>query len=149
MKISHIEKKDLRYISEVWYKSFKYNFLTLLGKNFIFEYLKIVYNINKRKLFKITQKKKLKGFVIYGNDFNNNKIFIKKFIFLIIFVIIKKILQLRLFKAHYIIKMIFYFTNQNNFKHLSENKLELITICVEKKNGIGYKFIKVLAKKNF
>ena len=45
--------------------------------------------------------------------------------------------------------MIFYFTNQNNFKHLSENKLELITICVEKKNGIGYKFIKVLAKKNF
>ena len=72
MKISHIEKKDLRYISEVWYKSFKYNFLTLLGKNFIFEYLKIVYNINKRKLFKITQKKKLKGFVIYGNDFNIN-----------------------------------------------------------------------------
>ena len=149
MKISQIEKKDLRYISEVWYKSFKYNFLTLLGKDFIFEYLKIVYSINKKKLFKVTQKKKLKGFVIYGNDFNINKIFIKKFIFLIIFEIIKKILQLRLFKAHYIIKMIFYFINRNNFKHLSENKLELITICVEKKMGLGTSLLKFSLKKIF
>ena len=57
MQISYIKKEDLRYISDIWHKSFKYNFFTLLGKNFIFEYLKIAYNINKNKLFKVTQKK--------------------------------------------------------------------------------------------
>lgn len=149
MQISYIKKEDLRYISDIWHKSFKYNFFTLLGKNFIFEYLKIAYNINKNKLFKVTQKKKLKGFIIYGNDFNINKIFIKKFIFLIIFIIVKKILQLGLFKAHHIIKMIFYYKNQNNFKYLSDNKLELITICVEKKKGLGTSLLKYSLRKIF
>jgi len=37
----------------------------------------------------------------------------------------------------YIFQILLYLQNKNNFKHISKNSLELITICVEKKRGLG------------
>ena len=87
--------------------------------------------------------------MIYGNDFTVNRIFIKKYFFFIILIITKKVLQLGFFKAAYIFKMIFYYTNQNNFTHLNNNRLELITICAEKKKGLGTSLLRYSLKKIF
>ena len=112
MNVSYIKEKDLKYISELWFKSFQYNFYTIIGKNFILKYLEISYVLNKKYLFKITQNNQIKGFIIYGNDFFSNKVFIKKYFFSIIFTILKKFFSFEIFKTIYLIKICLKYDSQ-------------------------------------
>lgn len=152
MTISFIEKKDLKFISDLWFKSFDYNFYTMIGKNFILEYLKIAFKINKKYLFKISKNKKIVGFVIYGNDFLINRILIKKYFFLIIYTIIKKFILFKVLRAIYLINIVCYFKRKNNFSHLSKKKIELIIICINKKKirtGLGKNLLRYSIKSIF
>jgi len=142
MNVSQAEQEDLKYISELWFRSFKYNFYTILGKDFILNYLIIAYTRNQKFFFKLAQNNKIRGFVIYGDDFLINKIFMKKNFVSIFLIIIKNLFLLKIFKAFYLIQIIFYFMNKNNFTHLAINKIELIIICID-----GYKIRKGLGRK--
>ena len=137
MNVSYVKRYELSNIADMWFKSFKYNFYSIIGKNLVLEYLKIAFEANKKYFFKITYKNKISGFIVYGNDFIINQKLFKIFFLSIIVAIIKNIFFLKFFRVIYIFQILFYLQNKNNFKHISKNSLELITICVEKKRGLG------------
>ena len=153
MNVSHVKRYELSSIADIWFKSFKYNFYSIIGKIVVLEYLKIAFRDNKKYFFKITQNNKIRGFIIYGNDFSINKKLIKIYFLNIISSIIKNIFFLKFFRVIYIFQILLYFQNKNNFKHISRNSLELITICVEKKKGLGttllrYSMNRILKKRS-
>ena len=137
MNVSYVKRYELSNIADIWFKSFKYNFYSIIGRNIVLEYLKIAFGDNKKYFFKITYNNKISGFIVYGNDFIINQKLFKIFFLSIIGAIIKNIFFLKFFRVIYIFQILFYLQNKNNFKHISKNSLELITICVDKKRGLG------------
>jgi len=88
-----IHKKHFSQITKIWKYGLKDNLHSILGINFINDYIKLILNDNENKAFIAIDKKKNKvvGFVIFGEENGVNlKIFNERFLN-IIFLIIKKI----------------------------------------------------------
>ncbi len=142
MHFSYVKKHELKHIAEIWFKTFNYNFYSIVGKKEILRYLHMVYLYNKKFLFKIKNNNEIKGFVIFGDDTYLNQLYFKNSYVRIMNCIIKNLFFFRIFRIYYIVKILFYFFNNKNFNYFSKNSLDLIVICVEKKRGLGTSLLK-------
>ena len=52
MNVSYVKRYELSNIADMWFKSFKYNFYSIIGKNLVLEYLKIAFEANKKYFLK-------------------------------------------------------------------------------------------------
>ena len=143
--ILETNSKDLDYIANLWINSFDYNFYSLLGKKITIDYLEMIMSQDGNYIYKITKENTLKGFIIYANDNNINKNFIKKNIFPIFFVLSRMLLSFKIFKIFFILKMVLYFLNKDNHNYIINNEIELVVICINELDrdlGLGKKLFK-------
>ena len=131
-----IHKKHFSQITKIWKYGLKDNLHSILGINFINEYIKLILNNNKNKAFIAIDKKKNKvvGFVIFGKENGVNlKIFNERFLN-IIFLIIKKIFFFQIKDLLKFFDVLVYLLI-SSFHNLKFNRsIELLIIVVEETN---------------
>lgn len=131
-----IHKKHFSQITKIWKYGLKDNLHSILGINFINEYIKLILNNNKNKAFIAIDKKKNKvvGFVIFGKENGVNlKIFNERFLN-IIFIIIKKIFFFQIKDLLKFFDVLVYLLI-SSFHNLKFNRsIELLIIVVEETN---------------
>ena len=131
-----IHKKHFSQITKIWKYGLKDNLHSILGINFINDYIKLILNDNENKAFIAIDKKKNKvvGFVIFGEENGVNlKIFNERFLN-IIFLIIKKIF---FFQIKDLLKFcdVLVYLLISSFHNLKFNRsIELLIIVVEETN---------------
>ncbi len=131
-----IHKKHFSQITKIWKYGLKDNLHSILGINFINDYIKLILNNNENKAFIAIDKKKNKvvGFVIFGEENGVNlKIFNERFLN-IIFLIIKKIF---FFQIKDLLKFcdVLVYLLISSFHNLKFNRsIELLIIVVEETN---------------
>ena len=141
-----IHKKHFSQITKIWKYGLKDNLHSILGINFINEYIKLILNNNKNKAFIAIDKKKNKvvGFVIFGEENGVNlKIFNERFLN-IIFLIIKKIFFFQIKDLLKFCDVLVYLliSSFHNLKFI--RSIELLIIVVEETNRskkIGEKLV--------
>jgi len=153
--IQLISKKNFKMIAKIWKESLTDNIYSILGNKFIFKYLNFFFYSNNCG-FIIKIKKKIVGFILFGDDNYLNKLIIKKYFLKVSFRLIILLFSKKNF-FWYILKL-FIFIIFYNLKYRSlyeRNKIELLIICVKKKNqnnGIGSELLHYsisYLKKNF
>jgi len=131
--IQLISKKNFKMIAKIWKESLSDNIYSILGNKFIFKYLNFFFYSNNCG-FIIKIKKKIVGFILFGDDNYLNKLIIKKYFLKVSFRLIILLFSKKNFFG-YILKL-FIFIIFYNLKYRSlkkRNKIELLIICVKKK----------------
>ena len=152
-----IEKKYIPQIARVWRDGLKDNLYSILGLNFIKEYLRLILDIKENKLFVAFNKKERKvvGFVIFGNEKNINIRILKKNILNFFFIIFKKVFLLKFKDAIKFIDVLTYLILSKFYNLNLKDSTELLIIVISesyRSKKIGEKLvnksIKVLKKDN-
>ena len=131
-----IHKKHFSQITKIWKYGLKDNLHSILGINFINDYIKLILNDNENKAFIAIDKKKNKvvGFVIFGEENGVNlKIFNERFLN-IIFLIIKKIFFFQIKDLLKFCDVLVYLLISSFHNLKFKRSIELLIIVVEETN---------------